>query len=305
MKYFDLHCDTVGRCFDEKKPLKNNDFHISIEKANAFENYSQVFAIWLRDELSNEEAYEYFLSARQNALNEFDKNKDIINLCSDVSAFSDKKSNAVFSVENSKLLDNSLQRIDEIYALGVRLMTLTWNAENCLASGVGSGSDDGLKPFGKQAVRKMNEKKIAVDVSHLNDAGFYDVAKTAQAPFLASHSNARSVCGHARNLTDDMIKIISSNGGIIGLNLSVNFLSDDGKAGLSDILAHVNYILNIGGEEVLALGADYDGTDVPIELSTFDKIPILYDFLSKNGLGKSLCDKIFYKNAFNYFTNRL
>ena len=131
---------------------------------------------------------------------------------------------AILSVEGGSAAAGSLDNIRSMYRDGVRLMTLTWNAENELGHGVWSPEGGGLSPFGKEAVALMNRLGMIVDVSHLSDAGFADVAKISENPFVASHSCSRALCPHRRNLTDEMFSVIRDRGGLVGINFCREFL---------------------------------------------------------------------------------
>lgn len=305
MKLFDLHCDTAGECYSKGHELKSNHMHISLEKAGYLEKYCQLFAIWLADTLTEKQSMEYFNGATENFKNQISKNSEIIELFKERNDLDSKKITGILTVENGKLLANDLSNLDYVYSNGVRLMTLTWNEKNCIGNGAFSGDLSGLTDFGKSVVRKMNDIGMIVDVSHLNDNGFGDVAKIANAPFVASHSNCRSLCNHKRNLMDSQIKIICENRGLIGLNFSKSFISESEQKPFEKLLGHVHRILELGGEDVVCLGADFDGTDVPEQLNGIGFMSGFYDFLSNSDLGRKLTDKIFFKNAYNYFTKQL
>lgn len=312
MKLFDTHCDTAVRCYNNfqkdgvKTPLYDNPFHISLKKAEDMEQYIQLFAIWDDDAMEEEACFQFFLDVYQNFLRELICNKDRIGFCQTGAELTRKKNTAILSVENGKLLGGKLDRLDYLYQCGVRLMTLVWNGSNCIGNGVLAEDTSGLTDFGRVVLRRMSELHMTVDVSHLNDAGFYDVAKHADAPFIASHSNSRSVCAHPRNLTDAQIKIICGNGGLIGLNFGDQFISQ-GTTGdaYGQLMQHVHHILELGGEDCLCFGADFDGTDVPDALNGLSKMQDLYYFMKNSDLGLSLTDKIFYHNAFQFFQTML
>ncbi len=147
-----------------------------------------------------------------------------------------------------------------LYALGLRLVTLTWNQRNLLADGVGeSATGGGLTKLGKEIVREMNKLGMVVDVSHLSERGFWDVVGTCEGPFVASHSNAYGLTPHPRNLKDDQITALVKKGGILGINFATSFLTDKARASLQDVLAHIEYITSRWGFDCVALGTDYDG----------------------------------------------
>ena len=185
------------------------------------------------------------------------------------------------------------------YHLGVRMMTLTWNGENELGGGADTAL--GLTPFGREALKEMERLSIVADVSHASDALFYDVAEIAEKPIVASHSNARAVCPHRRNLTDRQFQILRDKGGLVGLNFCVHFLREDSNAHFEDLLRHADHFWSLGGETTLCLGSDYDGTDVPPELDGIEKMQDLYELFLKHNYKESLVNSLFFDNASKFF----
>ena len=183
------------------------------------------------------------------------------------------------------------------------MMTLTWNGHNELASGHDTG--EGFSPFGREAVAAMEERGILVDVSHLNDRGFEEQLDIAQKPFVASHSNARSVCAHRRNLPDAFIQEMVRRGGLIGLNYCRNFLSDEGRGSMEDLWRHVERFLELGAGDCLALGSDYDGTDIHLDLRRAEKALGLYDFFTGRGPPPETAEAILFGNAWRFFQSAL
>jgi len=211
----------------------------------------------------------------------------------------------MLTVEEGGVLNNDLQRLDLLYDRGIRLITLTWNFENCLGfpnSADASVMGQGLKPFGRTVVEKMNERKMIVDVSHLSDGGFYDVAdmmKSAGRRFVASHSCARALCPHPRNLTDDMLKVLGNAGGVAGVNYYGHFLNKEGISDVASVIAHIRYMVNKAGMDAVALGSDFDGFGGGSELATAGEMPLLFDAMAKAGFTQDEIEKIAWKNAFD------
>ena len=165
-----------------------------------------------------------------------------------------------------------------------------------------------IRDSGKEAIEYMNEIGMLIDVSHLSDGGFYDVAKISKKPFVASHSNARALTPHPRNLTDEMLKILGENGGVTGINFSPKFLNDTLTSKDSKIVSmakHLNHIRNIGGEDILAVGTDLDGVSGNLEIDSVDKMPMLFDALKKDGWSDDLLEKFAYKNALRVIKDTL
>lgn len=276
MQFFDLHCDTAYKMYTEKQGFYENNLAVSGQKGEIFENWHQTFAVWLPEDLENP-----FLFYKNTLLHLKQ------NLCGKV--------NPIFAVEGGTVLGNDADRLYQLKQDGVRLLTLTWNGENAIAGG--SKSDKGLTNFGKTVIDKMNELGMAVDVSHLNDKSFFKVIDCAQKP-IATHSNCRAVCDLPRNLTDLQIKLICEKGGIIGLNFYPLFLGDNP---MQKIYENIYRLCDMGYENNIAIGSDFDGADMANELCDITKIPHLYTFLQQKGLEKGIIDKIFYKNAYLTF----
>ena len=161
---------------------------------------------------------------------------------------------------------------------------------------------DGLTDFGIQYVRRMEELGMIVDVSHLSDAGFYDVVKYSTKPFVASHSNARSVCGVARNLTDEMIRLLAEKGGVTGLNYCSSFIDDNdtGYTSIASMVEHVRHIAKVGGIDCIGLGSDFDGIGSTLEIKDCSGMQKLYEALTPYFTQEEL-EKIFYKNVLRVY----
>ena len=196
-----------------------------------------------------------------------------------------------------------MERIDKLYQMGVRLITLTWNDDNCFGHSHAKDAGRmqlGLTPFGKEAVTYMTERGILVDVSHLSDGGFYDVAELVKGPFVASHSNCRELAPATRNLTDDMIRILAEHGGVCGLNFYPPFLNTDPVDKVSRIermCEHVKHLVNVGGIECVGIGTDFDGIEGNLEIADCMEMEKLFDALQKTGFSEDALEKIAYKNV--------
>ena len=191
----------------------------------------------------------------------------------------------VFSIEGGEILQGSLERFAEFDAAArVRMIALTWNFENEIGYPAKNGPEGGLKPFGLSLVREMNRKGVLCDVSHLNEAGFWDVIEHSTLPPVASHSNARALCEHTRNLTGAQIRAVIEKKGYIGVNFYSAFLAGGRAATLEDVYRHVDAILQLGGEDVVGFGSDFDGIDAwPEGLANPADFPALLDFLAARG----------------------
>ncbi len=279
MMYSDLHCDSVTRAFSRNLSITDGRLAVDIG-SEKFIKREQCFALWLSDELYGEAAFCY----AKKLLDFYKRGENEI------------KSRGVtphLTVENASALGGNLNNIAYFKEQGIRMMSLTWNGENELASG--ADADGGLKALGKAAVREMENCGIILDVSHLNEEGFRDVCNTATKPFVASHSNCYDICPHRRNLKKWQIKEIISRGGLIGINFYPVFLGL-GSA-FERVRDNIEYILSLGGEDCIAFGSDFDGADMGDELKTAGNVVSLRDYLLRQGISREIAEKVFYRNA--------
>ena len=229
---------------------------------------------------------------------------------------------AMLTVEEGAVCLDSLPVLRDLYRMGVRMMTLTWNHKNGLASPnavpgdpatvwpCAANTTDGLTEKGRAFLAEMERLHLLVDVSHLSDAGFWDVAHAAARPFVASHSNARALCGHVRNLTDEMIRAMGERGCLVGLNYCASFVDANPdrtrlKSRICDIARHARHLTDLGGEDLLALGSDFDGIEGDLELAGAADLPRLADGLAKAGFHERQIEKIFWRNAYDFFSANL
>ena len=295
-KLCDMHCDTATECFDKVLSLYDNNLHIDLKRLSAAGSGVQFFAVWIKPQDAHHgfaravEVVDYFTQ-------ECAEYKDRITIVRDASDLdsNDGKIKAVLSVEGGEALEGETQNLKKLYNKGVRLLTLTWNGKNHLGEGAMSGTG-GLTEFGKEIVREMNRLGMIVDVSHLSDAGFWNVAQISKAPFVASHSNARAVCNHPRNLTDEQIKHLVKINGFMGINLNPPFLGEN-VVGLDDIYAHISHCLDLGAQDILGFGADFDGIDqTPCEIAGVQDMQKIAGYLLKKGLTERFVRKIMSEN---------
>ncbi len=210
--------------------------------------------------------------------------------------------NAFLTIEGGEAFGSDAGSVDRFAELGVRAAALVWNNENLLACSAVSGSKARLKPFGREVVRRMNAAHIAVDVSHLNDEGVKELLDISAAPIMASHSCAKALCGHPRNLNDELLRSIFRTGGYVGVNFYAEFLDDSGSADVGRIADHIAHMLDLGGEEHVGLGSDFDGIDkYPVGLRHAGEIYALFDNMARRGFG----DKNIYEVAGESFKRYL
>lgn len=278
MNYFDLHCDTPYECYFKKQDFFKNSLAVSGEKGAVFDNWKQVFAVWIRDDL--DEPYRLYKAILRDFKEKLSKKNDNLT--------------PYFSVEGGAVLEDDTDRLYALKEDGVRILTLTWNGENRIAGG--SKTEKGLTDFGKRVIREMNGLKMLCDLSHLNEKSFYSAVELADYP-LATHSNCKAVFDCPRNLSDNQLKLIAQKGGIVGLCLYPKFL---GGEVFDRLYRNIYHLLELGMENSIAVGSDFDGADMAVELCDISKIPLLRAKLHEKGLSETVLNKIFYKNAENY-----
>ncbi len=306
MRMIDLHCDTLLNCYRDKQcGLLDNPGHISLKKMQQGEALAQFFAIYIsRNEMKTMDPYEIFQDVYKVYLQELERNKDIIlpAYCADdiEKNRSEGKMSALLSIEDGIAVSDKIERIEEFYQKGVRLLTLTWNFENAIGfpcSKEETAHQLGLKPFGLDVLAEMNRLGMLIDVSHLSEGGFYDVAKHSKKPFVASHSCARALCNHQRNLTDAQLKTLGEKGGVVGVNFCAAFLKEGAERSMmEDIVSHTVYMADKAGIESIGFGSDFDGIDDELEMKDYAGYPMLLDALSKHFKPAEL-DKICKENA--------
>lgn len=308
----DLHCDTLTdweyTSTGNPDTLDDPKRVLSLTSIPKNIHWAQFYAIFIPDEIRGQSAIDYYNFNRDNFYRQMELFKDRVMPCltaADMAkAWAQGKIAAFLTVENGSALAGDINRVKSLANDGIKAMTLVWNGENELGSGHTTGH--GLSNFGKDVIHEMEKQGIIVDISHLNDSGFSDLLKVVKKPFMATHSNARSICSHKRNLTDDMIREMVQRDCIIGLNYYVNFIKDGGKVeSLDDIFTHIEHFFKLGAENNLALGSDFDGAVLPESLSNADDATGLYQYFINRGLNQEQAEGIIYKNAERFFENHL
>lgn len=302
MNYFDLHCDTLSEMLKNQSQLADGETAVSLKKGEGLRSWCQCFAVWTHDSVKGETAYQNYkqqlaLLREQELLNTermvFCKSRADLQR-----AVSEEKCAAILTVENGSVIEGDLSRIAELKKDGVKIFSFTWNGKNELGSGVGANHT--LSMVGRSAVVELNKANITIDVSHISDKGFYDILNLTCKPIIATHSNSRRICKHARNLTDEQFEAIVHTGGIVGMNFYRQFLSNSKIAGLGDVLRHIDHFLSLGGENSICIGSDYDGAEVPPKIKDISMIGALREELLRHGYSEELTEKIFFKNAYDF-----
>ena len=204
-------------------------------------------------------------------------------------------SSAFLSIEGAELLNCDVNLLDEVADWGVRAINLTWNYPNAVSGTNAQETDRGLSELGRRFVREAQKRNILMDVSHLSEPGFWDLMEITNAPVIASHSNAKALCPHSRNLTDAQIKALVENKGFAGLNVYSLFVGE--RADMDELIAHVERFWELDGEDVLGLGGDWDGCDsVAGGLTGIQDLPKLYEALYRRNYSEQLLHKFFSDN---------
>lgn len=335
MKVADMHCDTISEIYEKKSAgvecgiLKNN-LDIDLEKMEQGDYLVQNFAIFAHMEnLKGVMSLpEYAFRLADVFFTEMRKYPERIGI---VKSYDDMENNwkngrmsAMLTMEEGAICEGKPEYLRIFYELGVRMFTFTWNFPNELAypnrrkatkthdnsfvaDTLVPETESGLTELGFSFLEEMERLGMIVDVSHLGDKGILDVISHAKKPFVASHSNARAVCGHVRNLTDEMIRGIAEKGGVMGMNFFPDFLRDgknEGaslKTGLDAVVAHICHMVRVGGIDCVGLGSDFDGIPVYCELTDASKMPLLEEKLRAERFTEEEIEKIFYKNVLRVY----
>jgi len=213
---------------------------------------------------------------------------------------------SVLHVEGADAIDPDFHLLDVLYEAGLRSLGLVWSRPNAFARGVPfrfpstPDTGPGLTDAGRALVVHCNARRILIDLSHLNEAGFWDVAKLSDAPLVATHSNAHALTPHSRNLTDRQLAAIGESGGLVGVNFATSFLRPDGRRDadtpLEDVIAHFDHLIAKVGENGVGFGSDFDGATVPRAIGDAAGLPALVEAMRRHGYGEALLAKLCHGN---------
>ena len=313
LSLFDTHCDTALELYNHKAHLDSNDCcHISLEKAAGYENYAQYYAIWSNRRLDDEACWQVFLESSayfKNELNRIPEHAVLVSHGAELEkAVREGKHAAILAVEDARLTAGKLERVDELYAVGVRYLTLLWGGDTCI--GGSHNTENGLTDFGKAVAKRCFELGIVPDVSHASEQAVDDLLPIAYAcgkPFIATHSNSYTLYPHTRNLRDRHFAAIKELHGIVGVSLCPPHLMDTSlrPAAAEDVFAHVDYYLAIGGEDTVGFGADWDGTDLPEGFTHVGHLEQVAEVMARHNYSEELIHKLFWKNFYNFAIKNL
>lgn len=305
---FDLHCDTalalLGKSLNEAGSLRKNALHIDLERAAQLGGYCQCFACYTTPMMqewfgvSPTVVFERELATIQR---EVDKNKSLIGIAYSADEIEANraagKMSALLTIEGPAGFDFDPALLENLHQIGFRISTLGWNEKNALTGSNVTGG--GLTAQGREYVKEAQRLGILVDVSHISDEGFWDIMDITEAPVIASHSNSRALCGHSRNLTDDMFRAICQTGGVAGINQFAEFLGESPT--LDTVCDHIFHFLELDSTGThIALGGDLDGCSAfAAGFTGVESYPELVDRLLQRGLEETAVWNIFWNNAAN------
>ena len=305
----DSHCDTLTELYNKNASLYENEQHFDIKRQIALGGGLQFCAIYVPTEVFRYQGglrYTLCLLDKYNQeIKKLHENGiDVLQVrtAEDAGNVLKHKAATLLAIEEGGAIDGSLEALRCLYELGVRAMTLTWSNRNDIADGINEeATGSGLTLFGKQVVAEMNRLGMLVDVSHISTAGFWSVIETSTKPIIATHSNAKSLCSHPRNLNDEQIKALAQNGGLAGITFAGQFLEEDWRnACIESVYKHIDYMLNlIGNDEHIGFGSDFDGiSHPPYNIQGVQDYKPLIEYLSKYYSDETI-NKITHQNVIN------
>ena len=305
----DCHCDTLTELYYKNASLYENEQHFDIKRQIALGGGLQFCAIYVPTEVFRYQGglrYTLCLLDKYNQeIKKLHENGiDVLQVrtAEDAGNVLKHKAATLLAIEEGGAIDGSLEALRCLYELGVRAMTLTWSNRNDIADGINEeATGSGLTLFGKQVVAEMNRLGMLVDVSHISTAGFWSVIETSTKPIIATHSNAKSLCPHPRNLNDEQIKALAQNGGLAGITFAGQFLEEDWRnACIESVYKHIDYMLNlIGNDDHIGFGSDFDGiSHPPYNIQGVQDYKPLIEYLSKYYSDETI-NKITHQNVIN------
>lgn len=292
----DAHCDTVGQIY-QPTSLKGSAGHLDLPRMRLYQNWLQFFAVWAdaAEGIAAQEKKAGEIIDRFEA--EMEENREqimpVIDYAGVMQAWSEEKTAALLTIEGADYID-SLDKLRQYYKRGVRAVTLTWNNTNCIATGAGEKRPrTGLTEYGRTFVAEMNRLGMLVDVSHASEKTFWDVLETSRAPVMASHSNSAAICPHVRNLSDKQFRALCEAGGVVGMNYCPQFIKSRGTATVDDLVRHIEHFMELGGEDHVGLGGDFDGiSDTPSDLRGVEDVHTLLERLLARNYSEEQVTKI-------------
>lgn len=304
----DAHCDTLTRAVNEGQNLSGNTFHWDIARAREYDGFVQVLAVWqdpARVKPDFNRAMRYIRAAEK-----FEQEDAHLKLCRNAAeletGLKERKVCGLLALEGGECLEEKMENLKLFYQAGVRIVTLTWNHANDLGDGAQEPLNRGLTPFGREVVEWMQQNGMIIDISHAGEKTFWDCLGMAEKPVIASHSNAGRIHAHPRNLSDEQLRAIAKNGGVIGTNFYTSFIGPSNKENLAALVPHIEHMLEVAGENAVGLGADFDGMySLPEPITGVESLYVLFNALARMNYSNKLIEKIAGLNFFRIFRNAL
>ncbi len=313
MNYFDLHCDTPYVLSRNKTQFDKNSHHVSLERTEAaFGHYAQFAAYCSPSRTDDEKCYEGYLRNIEYFFPEVERLSDRAMLCESFANLEKAENEgkaAIFPmVEDARIIAGKLERLDVIYENHCRFLTLVWGGTSCI--GGAHDTNEGLTEFGKAAARRCFELGIVPDISHSSEQTVDDLIEIAdelKKPFIASHSNSYDIYSHSRNLRDRHFKKLCELGGIVGVSLCNIHIQpkEMGKPDVEGVIRHIEHYLELGGENNVSFGCDFDGCGLPEGFETISDMHKVFDRLSQLGYRDELIAKLSYNNAREFIKRNL
>ncbi|MDP4153340.1 MAG: membrane dipeptidase [Bacillota bacterium] len=298
LSLIDMHCDTLTELDAQNCAFEENNLHISYEKADFLDKYTQVFALYIPSELDKDEAYLY-------AKKVYNVYREKVSKLMPLDFSFNEKRGAILSIENACCLKDDEASLDEFYELGVRITSLTHCGDNRYACGNQTENDTGLTKLGSRMVKAIEQHRMALDVSHLSFKSFDGVMDVCEGPVMATHSNSYKLCRHPRNLTDEMFKKLLAHNGFIGINLYSTFLSDK-SCNIDTIIDHIVHFCDMGGENNLGFGCDFDGMSImPEGIMGIHDLHKIADRMLSRGFNENQINNIFRDNGVEFLKKLL
>ncbi|MEP0521570.1 MAG: dipeptidase [Hyphomicrobiales bacterium] len=333
---FDGHNDVLTKLTSKKNPkpetyfLNGDSGHIDLPRSKLGGFAGGFFAVWIPSPASSSFSYEDMDKARydialpppvaqadalkiaisQSACLLRLEREGALTICTTAAQLKTTieagEIAAIFHIEGAEAIDPDFEALDLFYAAGLRSLGPVWSRPTIFANGVpfrypsSPDTGEGLTDIGKELVRACNQRRIMLDLSHINERGFWDIAKLSDSPLVATHSNAHSICPTARNLTDKQLEAIRDSEGMVGLNFAVAFLREDGRmtadTSIEFMMRHIDHLISILGEDHVGFGSDFDGAVVPKPISDVAGLPVLRKAMRDHGYNEALMEKLCYKN---------
>ena len=320
MKIADMHSDTIYKLLKKRREgatecLAKNSLHMDLEKMTQADYLLQNFSLFV-EQGKCEDPYEEAKAEYKVFVEEMEKNKEfisqVLNYEDIVKNQQDGKISAMLTLEEGEVCLGEIEKLEEFYDCGARMVAMVWNYCNSLSTSASKsipvqprkyfGSRLGLTETGIEFVERMEELGMIPDVSHMSDEGIEDLLHITKKPFVASHSNARSLCEHQRNLTDEFLRRMGEKGCVIGANFYSKFLKKDAEYTKTAWIAdHILHMVNVAGIESVGLGSDFDGIGCGLELKDCSHMQTLADVLKMRGMSEAQIERVFYKNVLRLY----